>query len=60
MEYEKVPKINIRQTVAPGEHECCVADVGCEPFDATAGIGHWPRVDKMDNPVRVRAALYEL
>src|SRR6266404_350176 len=52
MKCKEALQVNIRQTVAPGEHECCVADVRREPFNATAGIGQWSRVDKMDNPVR--------
>src|SRR5713101_565001 len=56
MKCKEALKVNIRQTVAPGEHECCVADVRREPLDATAGIGQWSRVDKMDDPVRFAPA----
>src|SRR5215831_8548269 len=55
MKCKEARQIDIRQTVAPSQHECRIADMGRQPLDAAAGFGEWSSVDEMDDPVRFAA-----
>jgi hypothetical protein len=51
MEIEQLGKIDVRDAVAPGQHESAIAEIGRQALDPAAGQSVIAGVDKMNLPV---------
>src|SRR5229473_3129824 len=53
MEGEQLRQVDVRDAVAPCQHESAAAQIRPQPFDAAAGGRVGAGVDEMDGPVQV-------
>src|ERR1700744_3518645 len=51
MKLEQIVQVDVRNAVAPGEHESLIAHVGSQPLDAAAGLRLHTGIDQVDGPV---------
>ena len=57
VEAKKRVEVDVRHAVAPGEHECLIAQMRLEAFDAAAGEGAVAGVDEIDGPIGLCVAV---
>ena len=53
VECEQIVEVDVRQSVAPGEHETLVTHTGLQALDPPAGLRFDPGVHQIDGPVQV-------